>query len=150
MARKIALSQGQITIVDDKSYDWLMEWKWYAYWNKHTKSFYAVRNSKGNGSRYQISMARQILGLVYGDKHQADHINHNTLDNQELNLRAVTAQQNLYNQKNLKGYRKRKNHPKYEARIIVNGKYMYLGDFLTAEDAHNAYLIAKEKHHTFC
>ena len=39
--KRILLSQRQYAIVDDKDYEWLSRNKWYAYWNKDTKSFYA-------------------------------------------------------------------------------------------------------------
>ena len=35
---------------------------------------------------------------------------------------------------------------KYEARITVNGRSMYLGTYMTAEEAHGAYLEAKRKY----
>ena len=126
--KRIKLTQGQFAIVDDKNYEWLNQWKWCAWWSKDTKSFYAVRRSKKrNGKSYIIRMAREILGLKCGDKREADHRNHNTLDNFNSNLRTITHQQNQF--------------------IGVNGKTMYLGLFPTAEEAHNAYLTAKRKYH---
>ena len=146
--KQIPLTHGKFSLVDDEDYKWLMRWKWYALWMSSIKSFYAVRNSKTkNGKHCLISMAREILGLKHGDKLQADHICHNTLDNRRLNLRAVTHQQNNFNQKNTKGYSWDKHAEKYRARIEFNGKYIHLGLFLTAEDAHNAYLQAKEQYH---
>ena len=35
---------------------------------------------------------------------------------------------------------------KYEAGIAVNGRNMYLGTYMTAEEAHGAYLEAKRKY----
>lgn len=146
--KRISLTQGEVAIVDAENFDWLNQWKWYAWWNKDTQSYYAVRNSKGkDGKRYSIFMAREILGLKKGDKRQADHRNHNTLDNRKLNLRIVTNQQNHFNEKNPKGYSWHKNRKKYMARIAINGKSIYLGLFNTAKEARATYLKAKEKYH---
>lgn len=30
MSRRIKLTQGQFAIVDNKNYEWLNQWKWYA------------------------------------------------------------------------------------------------------------------------
>ena len=134
--------------MSDKDYEWLNQWKWCANWSNHTKSFRVVRDGKTkNGKRYLISMAREILGLKYGDKKQADHKDHNTLDNNRLNLRIVTNQQNHFNRNNPKGYSWNKPRQKYLASIKLNGKRIHLGLFQTTREAHNAYLIAKEKYH---
>ena len=83
--KKIPLTQDQFAIVDNKDFEWLNQYKWFARWEPHTQGFYAVRHSKTiNGKRYMISMAREILGLKCGDKRQVDHINHNTLNNLSL------------------------------------------------------------------
>lgn len=97
--KRIKLTQGQYTLVDDTDYDWLSKWKWYAY--KHRSgNFYAVRQpSRKDGKRHQISMSRQILGLEKGDRREGDHRNHSTLDNQRNNLRICTHQQNIMNEK---------------------------------------------------
>lgn len=146
--KRISLTQGQFAIVDDKNFEWLSQWKWCASWCKGTKSYYAVRHSrKLNGKSYLIQMSRKILGLKYGDKRQADHRNHDTLDNCESNLRIATCQQNQWNQKNPKGYVFHKTIKRYEARIRLNGERIYLGCFETSEKAHNAYLKAKKKYH---
>ncbi|HDY88118.1 MAG TPA: hypothetical protein ENH82_08410 [bacterium] len=149
--KRIPLTQGQFAIVDDEDFEWLTQHKWCACWNKHAKSFYAVRSEKGeDGEWHQISMAREILRLKRGDKQQADHINCNTLDNQLLsNLRIVTHQQNGWNRKNSKGYYFCKPNQKYFAHIGLNGKRIYLGLFHTSKEAHGAYLKAKEVYHKF-
>lgn len=146
--KRIKLTQGQFAIVDDKLYDWLNQYKWYAWWNKDTQSYYAVRNSKREkGKQHKISMSRAILGLKRGDKRQADHRDYNTLDNRESNLRIVTHQQNQWNHKNPKGYYWSKRCRKYQAQIRVNGKRVFLGYFDTTIEAHNVYLEAKKLYH---
>ena len=77
-----------------------------------------------------------------------DHIDRNKLNNNIENLRVVTNQQNLWNQ-NAKGYYFRKLTGKYQAQIRVNGENKHLGMFVSEDDARDAYLIAKEKYHTF-
>ncbi|KKL69534.1 hypothetical protein LCGC14_2113970 [marine sediment metagenome] len=148
LMKRISLTQGQFAIVDDKLFDQLNKFGWYAYWNEHTKTFYAVRHGKKkNRNQYTIYMAREILGLRYGDKRQGDHINHNTLDNRISNLRVVTQNQNQWNRKNPKGYCWDESIKKYMARIRLNGKSIYLGHFCTPEEAHRMYLNAKKLYH---
>ena len=60
------------------------------------------------------------------------------------NLRIVTNQENQFN-RNAKGYHK--NGKKFQAQISINGKNINLGMFDTKEEAHQAYLQAKEKYH---
>ena len=147
--KRILLTQGQYAIVDDEDFEWLSKYKWCALWNKNNQSFYAVRSKskKEHGKASLISMARQILRLSYGDKRNSDHINHNTLDNRKSKLRIVSCQQNQFNRKSPKGYYWHKAVKKYHARIKVNGKNIYLGLFVTAKEARNAYLKAKEIYH---
>ena len=148
--KRIPLTQGQFAIVNDDIYEYLNQFKWYALWNNHTKSFYAVRKEKWKtGKWHTIPMAREILDLQYGDNRQADHIDHNTLDNRILNLRVVTCQQNQFNHKNPKGYSWCKTRQKYQAQIRINGKNTSLGRFKTAAEAHIAYLEAKNLYHKF-
>lgn len=142
--KRIILTQNQFAIVDDENYERLNKYKWCAQWNIYTKSFYAYRDNKG----YMISMTREILGLIRGDKREPDHINHITLDNRTSNLRAVTHQQNTLNRKNPpKGYYWHKKAKKYQAQIMLNGKQIYLGLFRTAEQARDVYSQAKAKYH---
>lgn len=148
MSKKIPLTQNQFAIVDDEDFEWLNQWKWCADWNSHIQNFYAVRMSKSiNGKCHKIYMARKILGLKDDDKHESDHINHITLDNRHVNLRIVTHQQNNFNHKKVKGYYWNKQIGKYQSKIMLNGKSINLGYFKTANEAHNAYLKAKDIYH---
>lgn len=146
--KTIELTQGKVALVDNEDYQWLNQWKWCVRWNNKTESFYAMRHSKTeNSKRKTIYMAREILGLKYGNKHQADHIDHNTLNNCISNLRIVTNQKNHFNQRNTKGYYWQKASNKYHARIGLNGKKIHLGYFCKAEEARKAYLNAKKIYH---
>lgn len=112
MTKQIPLTQGQFATVDDWNYDRLMQWKWYAVWSPLTCSFYAVRTGK-RPFRKQVHMSREIMhtpnGLV------CDHIDHDTLNYSEENLRNVTYSQNAMNR------RASRNNKSYEKNICVHG-----------------------------
>jgi len=97
MSRKIWLTQGQHTIVDDDDYAWLKQWTWFARYNQNTDSYYATRIAGPVGERYDVQMHREILGLKRGDLRQGDHIHHNTLDNRRNKLRIATPRENVSN-----------------------------------------------------
>lgn len=141
--KEILLTRGQFAIVDDVDFEQLSSWKWCAIVTHNT--WYARRGSK-SGS---VLMHRVILELQKGDKRQTDHINHNGLDNRRCNLRVVTGQQNQWNLKNVKGYSWHNQAKKWESYIRVNKKRIYLGLFSKEQEAHQAYLDAKKKYHSF-
>jgi hypothetical protein len=76
-----------------------------------------------------------------------DHIDGDRSNNKINNLREVTNQQNTFNRKEVKGYFFNSKIIKYEPRITLNNKQIYLGRFNTELEARNSYLEAKEKYH---
>ena len=78
---------------------------------------------------------------------QIDHINGIRDDNRICNLRSVTQQQNQWNQTKAKGYVWDKNANKWKAQITLNKKVIYLGLYITEQEARQAYLNGKEKYH---
>jgi hypothetical protein len=86
-----------------------------------------------------------------------DHINGIKDDNRIANLRVGNKTLNAQNYKrprkdNTSGYLgvcKCKKSSKWIAQIVINGKHKAIGRFKTAEEASNAYLMEKRKHHAF-
>jgi hypothetical protein len=151
--RLIPLTQGQQAIVDAADYERIARYKWCAQWNNHTKSFYALTNTRSaSGKRVLLGMHRAVLGLQSSDGLYADHINHDTLDNRRENLRITTCGGNAKNQHRhrdnsigLKGVSR--NHKRYQSTIMVDGVKVYLGTCDTPEEAHALYCDAANKLH---
>lgn len=86
-----------------------------------------------------------------------DHINGNKSDNRWTNLRPADHRLNGENQRQaqrhtlgrLLGVARHKGG-RWQAQIKACGKTHYLGLHATAEDAHNAYLVAKRRLHAGC
>jgi len=132
--RRIALTQGKFAIVDPEDYERLAGYKWFA--ARFERGFYALRTGKDSkGRQRNVRMHRVILGEPKGKI--IDHINHNGLDNRRANLRVVTRQQNTWNKRKqrgncssqYKGVTLFKRVGKWQARIICNGKSIFIGYF---------------------
>ena len=89
--KKIPLSKGLFTKVDDSDYDSLNQHKWFARKSKDT--YYAYRNAKTiDGKRGIIIMHREIMQTP--DDMQVDHRDWDGLNNCRYNLRNCTVNQN--------------------------------------------------------
>jgi len=75
-----------------------------------------------------------------------DHIDGDKTNNKIDNLRLATRSENQLNRTNPKGYSYRKSQNKYHARVTVDGKMEYLGQYKKPEDAHKVYMEYKIKH----
>lgn len=143
---RIPLSRGQFATVDKEDFESLSRWKWYAWWSKNRKNFYAARGYEGS----IVWMHRQILQPPKGAK--TDHQDGDTLNNRRYNLRVATSPQNAWNQGknrcNTSGFKgvswcSRRN--RWLAQIKHKGDRRYIGLFRTKEEAHAAFVaIAKE------
>lgn len=88
-------------------------------------------------------------------KYDIDHIDGDGTNNRISNLRDVTKFVNLQNMKSahkdsksgLLGVQKNVNGITWSARIMVKRKSIYLGNFKTKEEAHEAYIKAKRELH---
>ncbi|RVT95213.1 Fis family transcriptional regulator [Rhodovarius crocodyli] len=138
----IELTLGQQAIVDDEDYPILSQWKWHAL--KQPRTYYAARDVKIDGKRVTIWMHRLInqtpVGLL------TDHINGNGLDNRRVNLRSVTHHDNMVNcarhkagSSRFRGVSWHGPNRRWVAQITHNYKNIYIGAFLTEEEAAAAY-----------
>lgn len=132
--RKIKLSQGRYTLVDNEDYNTLSQFKWYYGLG------YAIR---GDGKKtfflHHLILPKKI-GL------DIDHINRNKLDNRRNNLRYCTRSENKFNGAkysiNTSGYRGVTWHKyikKWQAQVTLNYKNYSIGYFDTALKASKAY-----------
>lgn len=131
----VQLTRGQRAIIDSEDIPCITGRQWTAERFRNGR-FYA-RNQSG-------LLSRCILGITDPSIH-VDHINHDTLDNRKLNLRAVSPKRNNWNHgprvDNRVGYPGIHWHEKdrkWVARIQANGKRVQVGSFHTLEDAVSA------------
>lgn len=145
--KKIKLTKGYETLVDDEDFDYLNQWQWYF------GHGYAVRTQNNYPNKpYQVRMHRVILGTPEGM--DSDHINRNRLDNRRSNLRVASRSQNGANtfveKSNKSGYKgvswKKSNH-KWCTQITFSGKTIHLGLFVNIKEAAKAYNEAARKYH---
>jgi hypothetical protein len=154
--KTITLTQGQTALIDDEDFPQISQHKWYAQYDKTTRSYYAARKIRlDDGRRSQLLMHRQLLGLKHGDKRKGDHIETSqTLDNRRDNLRIANDSQSNANRRkprnNTSGYKGVwKDENRYVSMIRVpGGKRIYLGSRKTAEAAFfELYVPASLEHH---
>lgn len=143
----LPLSQGLFAKVDNADFASVNKYKWTAAKHKKSQTFYVLRRQKGLGQQPTIYLARELLGLKYGDKRDADYLNGNTLDCQRSNLRVTTRRKNKRNCKagRLLGAIWDKRNQCWVSRIWIGSVRKYLGSFATDVNAHKAYLEAVEK-----
>lgn len=142
--RLISLNKGMYTIIDESDYEDVSQWTWTAWWNSHTRSYYAVRDTSLRDGGKHIYMHRYILRLTEKDVTEADHIYPPaTLDNRRKNLRFANSSQQSCNTclrtdntSGFKGVSYQKKGNKWKAQINIKGKVTCLGLCDTAERAY--------------
>lgn len=151
MTKYIELTQGKQAIIDDRDYESLRRFKWYAHRDHNT--WYAVRcGPKKIKPRLFIGMHHAILGKPLPG-FEIDHKNRNGLDNRRANLRVVTRTVNMQNkgrQRNnasgITGVAWFKPTQKWHAKIDAHGKRISLGYFDNIEAAKCARLEGEKKY----
>ena len=144
MTRRIKLTQGQVALVDDEDYERINAQKWCAWWNKCTKSYYALSSTRDSrGIKYTIRMHRVILGLGpwKKDRRMVDHISHKTLDNRKSNLRVVTHRENCENLRNQSKHGVGVSlapSGRFRAQTKVKGRTIHIGTFDIPKEARQA------------
>ena len=117
---------------------------------KSTAGYIIVRYKKKSWYAHRIAW---LLETGAWPSHQIDHINGNRSDNSFANLRDVSHQHNVHNRNKtfgataFLGVSFHKASGKYNAQIYVDGRNKSLGLFHAPEEAHAAYMAAKEEFH---
>lgn len=143
--KEIQLTQGKVAIINDIDYETVAGYSW-----SYTSHGYAATRQKVTNKH--IYMHRLIVKP--GKGLTVDHINGNKLDNRRENLRACPMMLNSWNKgkhrDNKSGYKGvyKAHYPEkqgwklkkvYAARIMVNGKAIWLGRHETPEQARDVY-----------
>jgi hypothetical protein len=133
--KMIPLTQGFYTYVDAEDFEWLNQWHWHAYGG------YAGRCEKGK----RVYMHREIMqppeGMV------VDHVNGNGFDNTRANMRNVTREDNMHNQRKHAGTasiykgvtRGQSSKGSWCARVAWRGHRLTAGTFASEAEAARAY-----------
>jgi hypothetical protein len=109
---------------------------WYAWWNNHVKNYYCRMDIKSkDGKQTTIYLHRLISNNPKGMF--VDHIDNNTLNNTDGNLRIVTNSENQQNRKSaqansksgIRGVSWHKQARKWRATVNVNGRQHSIGLF---------------------
>jgi len=150
--RKIRLTEGKFTLVDQNDFYWLNNFDWVT--KRGNKSFYAVRfdNDCAKWPK-MVSMHRQIMNSPAGLL--VDHRNLDGLDNRRDNLRLATYCQNNCNIKiskagcssQYRGVHWDKQVKRWRAHLQSDGKHIGLGYFDSEIAAARAYDAAAKKYH---
>src|SRR5207249_5798298 len=145
--KKIPLTQGQVALVDDEDYYWIIKNKWC-----YNSSCGAVRRRKNHESRPNrlAYMHREILEYykINTNGLHIDHVNGIKTDNRKQNIRTATSSQNAANmfKYGSKGIDYRPDKRKWRARIKINYKQIFLGHFDSEQEAMQAYNTAARKY----
>ena len=139
--KRIPLTQGKSTLVDDEDFKELSKHKWCLLKGKYT--WYAVRAICKN-DKYKILYMHRVI--MNAQKSQGiDHRNGDGLYNLRHNLRFCTQSQNNQNQRKTRGTSQykgiywNKRDKKWQTQIKLNGKGYFLGLFDDEIEAAKAY-----------
>lgn len=125
-------------IIDSKNIDKINKYTWWI--SKKECGYFIVYTQV---KRKTILLHRVILGVTDKD-YVVDHIDHNTLNNLEENLRICTGAENMQNRKmtnrknktsNTRGVYWREDHKRWVAQVVLNKKKVFTKEFKVLDDA---------------
>lgn len=114
-----------------------------------------------NGQAYQCHVLAFAFMMNRWPENEIDHVNGDKADNRWSNLREATRQENAENVHRPRRHNKLgllgvclgpklvDGSQRYIAQIQLNGRRIYIGQFASAEEAHEAYLSKKRELHRF-
>lgn len=146
--KKLKLSNGMYSLLDDQDYLWASEYRWMG--RPYHSGWRVCREESRTGKT--IYLHREITKAPTGL--EVDHVDGNGLNNTRTNLRVCTHSENgknrRVNQNSKSGYKGvvwREHAGKWQANITVDKKRIYLGYHDTPEQAAQAYDLASKQYH---
>lgn len=135
---RVTLKSGLVMLVDAQDAPLARRYAW-----RVNAGGYASRNAHGDDGRQHTELFHRTIVGAPRDAY-VDHINWDKLDNRRCNLRLVTKSQNGQNrraaqpssQTGIRGVQKCRD--RYRARLKVMGKEIWLGTYLSLEEASRA------------
>jgi len=140
---KVPLTNGGYALIDADDYPKVKHLSWNAASNGY------IRHA--NFKKKSDYLHKMVMGASEED--YVDHINHDLKDNRKENLRICTQSQNSMNRiethgnTGIRGVHYVKSNGKYQASIMVAGRPMYLGQYLTIDEAAEVRKQAEIKYH---
>lgn len=126
---------------------------WYVNWSKKPKKHYVVGRFKNKENKVTIKGLHRVILGVNKSSIMVDHVNHDSLDNRKVNLRAVTSGENMQNGRvksnntsGINGVSQVRNYKKWRSHIKVNDKSIHLGYFNNKKEALLARIAAEKKY----
>ncbi len=131
----IPLTQGQVTVVDEETYDLFGSLKWFCC------NGYAARVTRISDDSRRTVLLHRLVALARPEEH-IHHLDGNPLNNLPDNLQKLSRsdhmrRHNLARSPRVKyrGIAWRKRIQQWEASIQMNGQTIYLGYYPTPEEA---------------
>ena len=147
--------------VDEIHYDKLVgsKLKWHLLWSNTVKRYYA-KATKYNGMingkpSYETVLLHRFLTDCPDDM-TVDHLNYDTLDNRDCNLKLVTIEDNSKRKENRANRNSKTGirnvsysafYNKYIVQFYVNGKNMVIGKYDTLQEAREVADKNRNKHY---
>lgn len=140
--KEIQLTQGKVARVSDHRFEELNQYKWYADYRTSGGGWQA---RSGDWCMHQMVM-RDVPKPDDKNEYEIDHVDRDSLNNEDENLRWATRSQNQANRplsksntSGFKGVSFNRTLEKWVAYIRVNGELKHLGCFFSAANAARAY-----------